>query len=85
MHLWLHQAQCQDAEPELFFPASEDETLPAVAAQVAAAKAVCAGCPVSGGVGWALAWDLHARGFGTGTQVDVQQHESRHRAGPDGR
>ncbi len=53
MRLWLHQAQCQDAEPELFFPASEDETLPAVAAQVAAAKAVCAGCAV-----WAecLSW-----------------------------
>lgn len=53
MRQWLDQARCRDTEPELFFPPSEDETVPAVATQVAAAKAVCAGCPV-----WAecLAW-----------------------------
>nr|WP_258165224.1 MULTISPECIES: WhiB family transcriptional regulator [Protofrankia] len=35
---------CWDADPELFFPAGE--TGPAVAAQVTAARAVCAACPV---------------------------------------
>lgn len=40
---WQERAACRDEDPELFFPVSE--TGPG-ARQVAAAKAVCAGCPV---------------------------------------
>ena len=39
----MDRGTCQTAEPELFFPVSA--TGPATA-QVAAAKAVCRGCPV---------------------------------------
>ena len=39
----MDRGTCQTAEPELFFPVSA--TGPATA-QVAAAKAVCGGCPV---------------------------------------
>lgn len=41
---WRSRAACRRVDPELFFPAAEDREV--VAAQVAAAKAVCAGCPV---------------------------------------
>jgi WhiB family transcriptional regulator, redox-sensing transcriptional regulator len=40
---WWSLAACQGADPELFFPASGKNP---VRAQLAAAKAVCAGCPV---------------------------------------
>jgi WhiB family redox-sensing transcriptional regulator len=40
---WREYAACRDADPELFFPVSE---VGPGARQVAAAKAVCAGCPV---------------------------------------
>lgn len=40
---WWRLAACRSADPDLFFPVSGAG--PAVA-QVAAAKAVCAGCPV---------------------------------------
>jgi WhiB family transcriptional regulator, redox-sensing transcriptional regulator len=40
---WRSAAACQTADPELFFPISDSgKSL----AQVAEAKAVCAGCPV---------------------------------------
>jgi hypothetical protein len=41
---WRDQAACRGTDPELFFPAGESG--PVHDAQVAAAKAVCAGCPV---------------------------------------
>lgn len=43
---WLEQAACDGVDPELFFP--DDDRLDGVElrAQVAAAKAVCAGCEV---------------------------------------
>ena len=41
---WRRHAECRNAEPETFFPAAEIG--PAYDEQVAAAKAVCAGCPV---------------------------------------
>jgi WhiB family redox-sensing transcriptional regulator len=39
----MDRGACQAAEPELFFPVS---TAGPAVAQVAAAKAVCRGCPV---------------------------------------
>jgi hypothetical protein len=41
---WREDAACRDADPELFFPVAT--TGPAYEAQVRAAKAVCAACPV---------------------------------------
>jgi hypothetical protein len=43
---WRMRAACRDVEPELFFPISEHGR--AFRDQVAAAKRVCAGCPVRG-------------------------------------
>jgi WhiB family redox-sensing transcriptional regulator len=40
---WMHRAICRDEDPELFFPAGTDG--PALL-QAAAAKAVCARCPI---------------------------------------
>jgi WhiB family redox-sensing transcriptional regulator len=39
---WDINAACRDFDPELFFPANENDL---ESAQVAAAKAVCDGCP----------------------------------------
>lgn len=48
---WVRDAACRDSDPDLFFPISE--TGPG-ARQVAAAKAVCAACPVAARcLGWA--------------------------------
>ena len=41
---WLRRAACRDESPELFFPVAVRG--PVYEAQVAAAKRVCAGCPV---------------------------------------
>lgn len=41
---WRSAAACRGVDPELFFPVAE--TGPAYDAQVGAAKAVCARCPV---------------------------------------
>ena len=41
---WRERAACRDVQPETFFPAAEAG--PVRDAQVAAAKAVCARCPV---------------------------------------
>lgn len=41
---WIEWARCTQADAELFFPTAESG--PVYEAQVAAAKAVCAGCPV---------------------------------------
>ena len=41
---WIEWARCTQADAELFFPTAESG--PVYETQVAAAKAVCAGCPV---------------------------------------
>jgi WhiB family redox-sensing transcriptional regulator len=51
---WRHRARCRGEDPELFFPTG---TAGPVEAQVQAAKAVCAACPVRGEC---LAWALDA-------------------------
>lgn len=44
---WRDRAACRTEDPELFFPVGDPESGPVVE-QVAAAKAVCARCPVVG-------------------------------------
>ena len=57
---WAEQAACRTSavDPEIFFPVSESGL---AARQVAAAKAVCAECPVAGDC---LAWALRAEAAG---------------------
>ena len=43
---WRADALCGRVDPELFFPTADDDVL--FESQVAAAKRVCAGCPVRG-------------------------------------
>lgn len=40
---WRSLAACQGTDPELFFPPGRDDR---ATAQIAAAKAICASCPV---------------------------------------
>lgn len=37
---------CRDADAELFWPLSEDTSIPAIRDQITEAKAVCRGCPI---------------------------------------
>jgi hypothetical protein len=41
---WRQRAACRNEDPDLFFPVTDDG--PGYERQVAAAKAVCRGCPV---------------------------------------
>jgi hypothetical protein len=43
---WQARSACRDADPETFFPASEDYTSPANARALVAAGAICGRCPV---------------------------------------
>jgi len=59
---WRHRAACVDEDPELFFPIGN--TGPA-AEQIAEAKAVCRGCPVSRlCLSWALGTGQDAGDWG---------------------
>jgi WhiB family transcriptional regulator, redox-sensing transcriptional regulator len=50
---WRHRAACRNEDPELFFPVG---TAGPAMRQLAAAKAVCQGCPVAAEcLHWALA------------------------------
>ena len=44
---WQTRAACRDADPELFFPASEDDTSVLVARARIAVAPICSGCPVA--------------------------------------
>lgn len=46
MTAWQAQAACRDADPELFFPTSDDFTAVENPAQLSDAAKVCHGCPV---------------------------------------
>jgi WhiB family redox-sensing transcriptional regulator len=56
---WRARAACRDVDPEVFSPVAEAG--PVLAAQVAQAKAVCAGCPVRAEC---LAYALEALPYG---------------------
>lgn len=77
---WRARAACVDVDPEAFFPVGEAG--PVFVAQVAAAKAVCAGCPVRAecladalvGLAYGIAGGLTAeerRGLGVGRSVSA--------------
>lgn len=67
---WRYSAACAEVDPELFFPArAENRPL----AQVAEAKKVCAGCPVSQ---QCLDWALETR-QDTGVWGGLSENERR--------
>jgi hypothetical protein len=63
-----HRAACRGVDPEVFFPAAEDG--PRHEVQVAAAKAVCARCPVRAEC---LAWALAALPYGVAGGMSEQE------------
>ncbi len=68
---WRERAACRDADPELFFPISE---VGPGARQVAAAKAVCARCPVRAQcLRYALDNGLDHGVFGGATEVERRE------------
>lgn len=82
---WRVEAGCRDADPELFFPTSEDLRRPRVAEQVNAAKTVCAACPVwAECLSWAVTtgqthgiWGLTTTERRHFTRGDTQVHPGR--------
>lgn len=44
---WQTRAACRDADPELFFPPSDDDTSVIVARHRMAVAPICQGCPVA--------------------------------------
>jgi WhiB family redox-sensing transcriptional regulator len=71
---WRDRAACRSADPELFFPVGNDG--PALV-QIAAAKAVCAACPV---VAECLSFALVALPEGVAGGLTVQERRKRRRA-----
>jgi WhiB family redox-sensing transcriptional regulator len=65
-----HAAACRDSDPEAFFPVGDGQY---AGAQVAAAKAVCARCPLGG---QCLDWALTA-GIGEGIWGGHTEQERR--------
>jgi Transcription factor WhiB len=67
---WMADAACQAVDPELFFPTADAG--PAYDAQAAAAKQVCAGCPVrSACLNWAI--DHLSDGIAGGLDADKRR------------
>lgn len=76
---WRDRAACRAVDPELFFPVGTDG--PALA-QIARAKAVCAGCPV---IGQCLSFALAAISEGVAGGLSAGERRAlrvRHRAVP---
>jgi WhiB family redox-sensing transcriptional regulator len=67
---WVHYARCKDQDPELFFPIG---TTGPAAAQIAAAKAICALCEVKGEC---LEWSM-ATGQDAGVWGGLSEEERR--------
>ena len=44
---WQSRAACRDADPELFFPPTDDDTCVLVARQKMAVAPICQACPVA--------------------------------------
>jgi WhiB family transcriptional regulator, redox-sensing transcriptional regulator len=73
---WRSSAACLSADPDLFFPISS--TGPAKR-QIARAKVICAGCPVSSEcLDFALTHD-QTHGIWGGTTAEDRQRERRRR------
>lgn len=73
---WRHRAICRDENPELFFPVG---TSGPAALQLAEAKTVCAGCPVTSAC---LTWALETgqdTGVWGGMSEDERRDLKRHR------
>ncbi|MEV0219613.1 WhiB family transcriptional regulator [Streptomyces sp. NPDC050704] len=82
---WLRSAACADEDPELFFPVG---TTGPARQEIAAAKRICARCPVTGQcLAWALATGQTSGVWG-GTGEDeraallrvVRRHEASRRS-----
>jgi hypothetical protein len=74
---WRYRSACQGNDPEVFFPVATRG--PAHRAQVALAKAVCAGCPV---LEQCLAWALQSLPYGiAGGLTETERHQLRHSQG----
>jgi len=76
-HVWLedfrHRAACRDVDPELFYPTAEFGL--EYDAQVGAAKAVCARCPVRVEC---LVWALDSLPYGVaGGLTEQERREAR--------
>lgn len=67
---WMGRAACRDVDPELFYATAEHG--PLLEEQTAAAKAVCAGCPVRAEC---LAWALER--LPHGVAGGLTEHERR--------
>jgi len=74
---WRSRAACLDVEPELFFPAAECG--PVYDAQVAAAKAACARCPVTAEC---LAEALLRMPYGIAGGLTAEERRTRRRPQP---
>jgi hypothetical protein len=69
---WLVEAACREVDPEVFFPTAESG--PAHTAQAAAAKRVCAGCPVRARC---LAWATDHLAYGVAGGLDAGERRAR--------
>ncbi|MCX4903560.1 WhiB family transcriptional regulator [Streptomyces sp. NBC_00878] len=84
---WLWSAACAEEDPELFFPVG---TTGPAQRDIAAAKRVCARCPVAGQcLAWALATEQTSGVWGGTAEEEraallrtVRRHRTRRRSAP---